>query len=88
MNIEKLIERLFIGWGDIKHAITTVPSFFIFSQKQSIRDKCKRIGVNILRIVNEESAVCYACYAYGLHQDKMNKNILVFYLWNSETKMK
>ena len=67
MTIRKLIRDI-----DITDAIITVPSYYNDSQRQAIKDSGRIAGVNVLRIVNDETAVCYA---YWLHNDSYeNKN--------------
>ena len=79
MTIRKLIRDI-----DITDAIITVPSYYNDSQRQAIKDAGRIAGVNIIRIINEETAVCYAC---GLHNDKKKKNILVFNMRSNETNV-
>ena len=69
---------------NIKDAIITVPSYYNDSQRQAIIDSGKICGINELKIVNEEIAVCYA---YGLHNEKKEMNILVFNMRSSETNV-
>ena len=85
MIIQKLIQDAsdFKG-SDIKDAIITVPLYFNDLQRQAIKDSCRIAGVNLLRIVNEETAVCYI---YGLDNDKEKKNILVFNMRSNETNV-
>ena len=79
MTIRKLIRDI-----DITDAIITVPSYYNDSQRQAIKDAGRIAGVNIIRIINEETAVCYAC---GLYNDKKKKNILVFNMRSNETNV-
>ena len=79
MIIQKLIRDI-----DIKDAIITVPSYYNDSQREAIRDAGRIAGVNVIRFVNEETAVCYA---YRFDKEKKNKNILVFNMRSSETNV-
>ena len=85
MVFQKLIFniRALAGSNDIKNAIITVPSYFNVSQRKEIKTG-KKCGVNVLRIVNEETA---ACYAYRLYKDKKKKNILFFDVRSNETNV-
>ena len=72
MIIQKLI-NLSRNYIEIKinEAIITVPSYYNDSQRQAIIDSGKICGLNKLKIVNEDIAVCYA---YGLYKyDKVYK---------------
>ena len=69
---------------DIKYAIITVKSYYNDSQRKAISDACKICGLNVLRIVNEETA---AYYGYGLDCDKKKKKILVFNMRSNETNI-
>ena len=86
MIIEQLIQlaREFIGRSDIKEAIITVPSYYNYTQRQAIKYSAKICGLNVLKIVNEEIAVCYT---YGLHNEKKKMNILVFNMRSNETNV-
>ena len=81
MIIQELINlsREYIG-REINEAIITVPSYYNDSQRQAIIDSGKICGLNKLKIVNEDIAVCYA---YNLvHYEK--ENILVFNMRSNE----
>ena len=84
MIIQKLISsaREYIG-REINEAIITVPSYYNDSQRQAIIDSGKICGLNKLKIVNEDIAVCYA-YNLG-HYEK--ENILVFNMRSNETNV-
>ena len=69
---------------NIKEAIITVPSYYNYTQRQAIKYSAKICGLNVLKIVNEEIAVCYA---YGLHNEKKKMNILVFNMRSNETNV-
>jgi len=68
----------------IKEAIITVPSYYNYIQRQVIKYSAKICRLNVLKIVNEEIAVCYA---YGLHNEKKEMNILVFNMRSNETNV-
>ena len=84
MIIQKLINlsREYIG-SEINEAIITIPSYYNDSQRQAIIDSGKICGLNKLKIVNEDIAVCYA-YNLG-HYEK--ENILVFNMRSNETNV-
>jgi len=84
MIIQELINlsREYIG-REINEAIITVPSYYNDSQRQAIIDSGKICGLNKVKIVNEDIAVCYA---YNLvHYEK--ENILVFSVRSNETNI-
>ena len=45
---------------EINEAIITVPSYYNDSQRQAIIDSGKICGLNVLKIIDEESPICYA----------------------------
>ena len=69
---------------NINEAIITVPSYYNYTQRQAIKDSARICGLNVLKIVNEEIAVCYT---YGLHNEKKEMNILVFNMRSNETNV-
>ena len=85
MIIDKLkqLAEDYLG-RNIKEAIITVPSYYNYTQRQAIKYSAKICGLNVLKIVNEEIAVCYA---YGLHNEKKEMNILVFNMRSNETNV-
>ena len=69
---------------DVKNIILTIPSYFNDSQTNIIKNLVKKNGLNILKIINEAIA---ACYAYNLDDDKKPKKILVLYMGSNETNI-
>jgi molecular chaperone DnaK len=60
----------------VKKVVITVPSYYNFSQRQSVKDACYAAGLEALRIINESTA---ACLAYGFDK-QANEIIAVFHL--------
>src|ERR1041385_998097 len=58
----------------VNDAVITVPAYFNDAQRQATKDAGKIAGLNVLRIINEPTAVALA---YGLDKKK-NETILVF----------
>ena len=85
MIIQELINlsRNYIR-SEINEAIITVPSYYNDSQRQAIIDSGKICGLNKVKIVNEDIAVCYA---YKLDKFENEKNILVFNMRSNETNV-
>ena len=85
MIIDKLkqLAEDYLG-RNINEAIITIPSYYNYTQRQAIKYSARICGLNVLRIVNEEIAVCYA---YGLHNEKKKMNILVFNMRSNETNV-
>jgi heat shock protein 5 len=69
----KTISEDFLG-RQVKNAVITVPAYFNDAQRKATIDAGRIAGLNVLRILNEPTAVALA---YGLYQ-KGNKKILVF----------
>lgn len=59
----------------VKDSVITVPSYFNHNQRIATRDAANMAGLNVLRIINESSAVVIA---YGLHKNVEKRNVLVF----------
>jgi len=59
---------------EVKQAVITVPAYFNDSQRQATKDAGKIAGLEVLRIVNEPTAVALA---YGLDKEE-DQTILVF----------
>ena len=70
----KEIAESYIG-EEVKDAVVTVPAYFNDSQRQATKDAGLIAGLNILRIINEPTA---AAIAYGLDNQKSEKNVLIF----------
>ena len=60
--------------------VITVPVYFLNEQKESIKIACKLAGLNLLNIISEPIAACYACDI----DLNVNKNILVFSIGTKE----
>ena len=76
MILQKLAMNVssFIG-KEVKDAIVTVPAYFNDSQRQATKLAGQIAGLNVSRIINEPTA---AAIAYGLNNNKDDKNILIF----------
>jgi heat shock 70kDa protein 1/2/6/8 len=60
----------------VKDAVVTVPAYFNDGQRQATKDAGAIAGLNVLRIINEPTAVAIA---YGLDKKgEQEKNILIF----------
>jgi L1 cell adhesion molecule like protein len=59
----------------VTKAVITVPAYFNDAQRQATKDAGEIAGLEILRIVNEPTA---AAIAYGLNDNKRQKDVLVF----------
>uniref|UniRef100_A0A1A9ZLA3 Uncharacterized protein n=1 Tax=Glossina pallidipes TaxID=7398 RepID=A0A1A9ZLA3_GLOPL len=60
----------------VKDAVVTVPAYFNDSQRQATKDAGAIAGLNVLRIINEPTAVALA---YGLDKNlKGERNVLIF----------
>ena len=88
MIIQKLISsaREYIR-SEINEAIITVPSYYNDSQRQAIIDSGKICGLNKVKIVNEDIAVCYVYVLYIYENEKEKENILVFNMRSNETNV-
>ena len=73
----KEIAEAYIG-EEVKDAVITVPAYFNDSQRQATKDAGSIAGLNVLRIINEPTA---AAIAYGLDNNPVEKNVLIFDLW-------
>ena len=60
--------------------VITVPVYFNNEQRESIKNSCKLAGLNLLNIIDEPIAACYACDI----DLNVNKNILVFSIGTKE----
>merc|ERR1711944_92930 len=63
---------------EVKDAVVTVPAYFNDAQRQATKDAGVISGLNILRIINEQTA---AAIAYGLDKKKgqgKETNVLIF----------
>ena len=60
--------------GELTGVVITVPAYFDDAQRQATRDAGKLAGLNVLRLLNEQTA---AAVAYGL--DKENEGIIAVY---------
>ena len=60
---------------EVKKAVITVPAYFNDSQRSATKDAGQIAGLEVLRIINEPTA---AAIAYGLGNDKTEKNVLIF----------
>ena len=58
----------------VSQAVITVPAYFNDSQRQATKDAGKIAGLEVLRIINEQTA---AALAYGLDKDQ-DETVLVF----------
>ena len=70
----KEIAESYIG-EEVKDAVVTVPAYFNDSQRQATKDAGLIAGLNVLRIINEPTA---AAIAYGLDNQKSERNVLIF----------
>ena len=70
----KEIAEAYIG-EEVKDAVITVPAYFNDSQRQATKDAGSIAGLNVLRIINEPTA---AAIAYGLDNNPVEKNVLIF----------
>lgn len=61
--------------SEIKHAVVTVPAYFNDSQRQATKNSGKKIGLDILRVVNEPTA---AALAYGIDKSQRNGIVAVY----------
>ena len=68
----KTVDENFLG-TKVKNAVITVPSYFNDYQRQSTKDAGTIAGLNVLRIINELTAVAIA---YGLDKKDKERNIL------------
>ena len=59
----------------VSDAVITVPAYFNDSQRQATKDAGTIAGLNVIRIINEPTA---AAIAYGLDNNKSEKNVLIF----------
>lgn len=74
LSYMKTIAENYLG-HEVKNAVVTVPAYFNDSQRKSTIDAASIAGLNVLRIINEPTA---AAIAYGLDNDKSERNVLIF----------
>ena len=79
MELQKLKENAtkFLG-KEVKDAVLTVPNYFTYSQRQSIKDAGTIAGLNVIRLINESTAVALA---YGCCKKKREKRRKYCYIW-------
>merc|ERR1712078_167488 len=70
----KEIAEAYLG-KDVNNAVVTVPAYFNDSQRQATKDAGSIAGLNVLRIINEPTAVAIA---YGLDKKGDERNVLIF----------
>lgn len=61
----------------IEDVVITVPAYFREIERKSTERAAKKVGLNVIEIINEPTAACLA-YGYGAHADDEEKTILVF----------
>ena len=61
----------------IKKAIITVPDYFNNNQRKEIIKSAELIGLEVIKIINEPTAVAIA-YSDIINKDKNNKKLLIF----------
>ena len=66
----------FLG-KEIKDAVLTVPNYFTYSRRQSIKDAGTIAGLNVIRLINESTAVALA-YGCCKKREKKEENIVIF----------
>ncbi|CAF4857661.1 unnamed protein product, partial [Rotaria sp. Silwood2] len=80
----KDIAEIYLG-RKISEAVITVPAYFNYSQRQSIKDAGIIAGLNVLRIIDESTT---AAIAYGLvNKISAERNVLVFDLGASNVNI-
>ncbi|CAF4657361.1 unnamed protein product, partial [Rotaria sp. Silwood2] len=80
----KDIAEIYLG-RKISEAVITVPAYFNYSQRQSIKDAGIIAGLNVLRIIDESTT---AAIAYGLvNKISAERNVLVFDLGGSNVNI-
>ena len=62
----------FIG-KTVSNAVITCPAYFNDSQRQATKDAGTIAGLNVMRIINETTAVAIA---YGLEREEIKKETL------------
>merc|ERR1712070_828812 len=70
----KEIAEAYLG-KEVKNAVVTVPAYFNDSQRQATKDAGSIAGLNVMRIINEPTAMGIA---YGLDKKGDEKNVLIF----------
>merc|ERR1719387_2821896 len=71
----KEIAESYLG-KTVKNAVVTVPAYFNDSQRQATKDAGSIAGLNVLRIINEPTAVAIA---YGLDKKGVGeRNVLIY----------
>ena len=78
MELQKLKEKAtkFLG-KEVKDSVLTVPNYFTYSQRQSIKDAGTIAGLNVIRLINESTAVALA-YGSCKKREKKEENIVIF----------
>ncbi|XP_076960762.1 heat shock 70 kDa protein BIP1-like [Bidens hawaiensis] len=71
---QKETTEAFLG-KKITKAVVPVPAYFDDAQRQATKDACFMAGYNDVRIINEPTSVGFA---YSLHKEVEEKEILVF----------
>ncbi|KAI3897689.1 hypothetical protein MKW92_037655 [Papaver armeniacum] len=62
----KSIAEQHLGENDVKDVVISVPSFFTDFQRRALKDAARKAGMNLMRILNETSAVAIE---YGVHRE-------------------
>lgn len=70
--------EVYLGPGTIKHAVVTVPAYFNNSQRQATKDAAAIAGLNVLRIINEPTAVVMA-YSHDRKWGNAEERIVLVY---------
>lgn len=60
---------------EIKHAVVTVPAYFNDSQRLATKGCGQRVGLEVLRVINEPTA---AALAYGMDKEQKDGIVAVF----------
>ncbi|KAI3951460.1 hypothetical protein MKW92_006506 [Papaver armeniacum] len=76
MFLKKLrsIAEQHLGENDVKDVVISVPSFFTDFQRRAMKAAAVKAGMNLMRILNETSAVAieYGVHREGLKELKLN----------------
>ena len=65
--------------SNVTDAVITVPAYFNDSQRQATKDAGTIAGLNVLRIINEPTAIAIA---YGLEKTETDiKKMFLFLIW-------
>eukprot|EP01018_Ginkgo_biloba_P010640 Gb_11392 [translate_table: standard] len=62
--------------SSVKNVVMTVPAYFSDSQRTFTKDECTIVGINVLQLLNEPTAVAIA---YGLHTKTYLSNNAKYY---------